>query len=157
MSRRVNNFSAGPSTLPQQVLEEAQAEFLEYQGSGMSLIEMSHRGKYFVEVHREAMAMTRKIFSVPDSFKVLFLQGGATFQFSMVPMNLLRSGERAGYVNSGSWATGAITDARFYGDIYAAWEGKDCDYTRMPQDDELKIQSGTRYLHITSNETIGGV
>ena len=157
MSRRVNNFSAGPSTLPQQVLEEAQAEFVEYQGSGMSLIEMSHRGKHFDEVHREAIVMTRKIFSVPDSFKVLFLQGGATFQFSMVPMNLLRTGERAGYVNSGSWATGAMTDARFYGDIYAAWEGKDSGYTRMPQDDELKIQSGTRYLHITSNETIGGV
>ena len=120
MSWRVNNFSAGPSTLPQQVLEEAQAEFVEYQGSGMSLIEMSHRGNHFDEVHREAIVMTRKIFSVPDCFKVLFLQGGATFQFSMVPMNLLRKGERAGYVNSGSWATGAMTDAKFYGDIYAA-------------------------------------
>ena len=90
MSRRVNNFSAGPSTLPQQVLEEAQAEFVEYQGSGMSLIEMSHRGEHFNKVHRDAIVMTRKIYRVPDSFEVLFLQGGATFQFSMVPMNLLR-------------------------------------------------------------------
>lgn len=157
MSRRVSNFSAGPSILPQQVLEEAQLEFVEYQGSGMSLIEMSHRGKHFDAVHQEAMAMVRKIFAVPDSFQVLFLQGGATFQFSMVPMNLLQAGERAGYVNSGSWAKSAMTDAKHYGEIYAAWDGEDCGYNRMPRDEELMLVPGTRYLHITSNETIGGV
>jgi len=87
----------------------------------------------------------------------LFLQGGATLQFSMVPMNLLGAGRKAGYINSGSWGKGAITDARPYGDIYTAWDGVDCGYTRMPDTSELVIQRGTRYLHITSNETIGGI
>ncbi|HCF72445.1 MAG TPA: 3-phosphoserine/phosphohydroxythreonine transaminase [Arenicellales bacterium] len=157
MIRRVNNFSAGPSTLPLDVLEEAQAEFVDYHGAGMALIEMSHRGKHFDAVHHEAMAMSRKVFQVPDDFQVLFLQGGATLQFSMVPMNLLQQRTRAGYVDSGSWAQGAISDARHYGEIYTAWDGQGCDYTRMPATEELQLQPDTCYLHITSNETIGGI
>ncbi len=157
MSNRKHNFSAGPCTLPLEVLEEAQKEFVDYQGAGMSLIEMSHRGKHFDAVANEAMALSMEVFQVPDDFSVLFLQGGAILQFSMVPMNLLVAGQKGAYVNSGSWADGAITDAREYGEIYTAWDGAENNYTRMPSTDELEIKENTRYLHITTNETIGGI
>ena len=154
---RKYNFSAGPCTLPLEVLEAARDEFVDYQGAGMSLIEMSHRGKHFVAVAEAAVAAARDVFRVPDEFAVLFLQGGALLQFAMVPMNLLSQGQRAAYVNSGTWAKGAIKDAGPYGDIYTAWDGAENNYTRMPEDSELKLEGDTRYLHITSNETIGGV
>ncbi|MGI9319555.1 MAG: 3-phosphoserine/phosphohydroxythreonine transaminase [bacterium] len=157
MSNRKHNFSAGPCTLPLSVLEEAQQEFVDYQGAGMSLIEMSHRGKHFDAVANEAMAMAKEVFGAPDDFSVLFLQGGALLQFSMVPMNLLNGNHKAAYINSGTWAKGAITDAREYGDIYLAWDGEPESFARMPSSNELKIQQNTRYLHITSNETIGGI
>ena len=108
MTERVHNFSAGPCTLPLSVLEEGQAEFVDYDGAGMSLIEMSHRGKHFVAVHEEAGDLVRTVYGVPDEFDVLFLQGRATLQFAMVPMNLLKSGEKGAYVNSGTWAKGAM-------------------------------------------------
>ena len=154
---RAINFSAGPSTLPLPVLEEAQAEFLEHQGTGMSLIEMSHRGPHYTAVHEEAAALAREVFGAPDDFALLFVQGGATLQFSMVPMNLLGDGRSGGYVVSGSWAKKAIADARLYGDAYAAWDGSDEGFRRMPQPDEIEVRAGTRYLHVTSNETIGGI
>jgi phosphoserine aminotransferase len=157
MSNRKHNFSAGPCTLPLEVLEEAQEEFVDYQGAGMSLIEMSHRGKHFDAVAKEAMTLSMEVFQVPDDFSVLFLQGGAILQFSMIPMNLLNPGQKAAYVNSGTWADGAIIDAREYGEIYTAWDGAENNYTRMPSSDELEIQDNTRYLHITTNETIGGI
>ena len=118
MNERVHNFSAGPCTLPLPVLEESQAEFVDYHSAGMSLIEMSHRGKHFVAVHEEAIDLVRTVYGVPDEFDVLFLQGGATLQFTMVPMNLLKSGEKGAYVNSGTWAKGAIADAQHYGRLY---------------------------------------
>ncbi|MED5249584.1 MAG: 3-phosphoserine/phosphohydroxythreonine transaminase, partial [Pseudomonadota bacterium] len=157
MTERVHNFSAGPCTLPLSVLEESQAEFVDYHGAGMSLIEMSHRGKHFVAVHEEAIDLVRTVYGVPDEFDVLFLQGGATLQFAMIPMNLLKSGEKGAYVNSGTWAKGAIADAQHYGDVYIAWDGTDCNFTRMPNTAEIDIQPDTRYLHLTSNETIGGI
>ncbi|MBL10516.1 MAG: 3-phosphoserine/phosphohydroxythreonine aminotransferase [Acidiferrobacteraceae bacterium] len=157
MNNRIYNFSAGPCTLPLEVLEEAQAELVDYKGAGMSLIEMSHRGKDFMDVYDETISLTRSIFNVPDDFSVLFLQGGATLQFSMVPMNLLNEGKRAAYVDSGHWARSAITDAESYGDVYVAWDGKDNNYSRMPKTDEIELKDNTTYLHITSNETIGGV
>ena len=157
MSSRKHNFSAGPCTLPLECLEEAQHEFVDYHGAGMSLIEMSHRGKHFNEVANEARDLSMEVFKVPDDFSVLLLQGGAMLQFSMVPMNLLNPGQKAAYVNSGTWAKGALTDAREYGDIYVAWDGGSCSYTRMPTANELVIQDRTRYLHITTNETIGGI
>jgi len=157
MSNRKHNFSAGPCTLPLETLEEAQQEFVDYHGAGMSLIEMSHRGKHFDDVANEAMALSMEVFEVPDDFSVLFLQGGAILQFSMIPMNLLNPGAKAAYVNSGTWAKGAITDAKEYGDVYTAWDGESCGYTRMPSTDELAMQDNTRYLHITTNETIGGI
>jgi phosphoserine aminotransferase len=157
MSNRKHNFSAGPCTLPLEALEEAQQEFVDYHGAGMSLIEMSHRGKHFDDVANEAMALSMEVFEVPDDFSVLFLQGGAILQFSMVPMNLLNPGTKAAYVNSGTWAKGAITDAKEYGEVYTAWDGESCGYTRMPSSSELAMQDNTRYLHITTNETIGGI
>ena len=157
MTHRKHNFSAGPCTLPLEVLEEAQAEFVDYQGAGMSLIEMSHRGGHFEAAANEAAALALEIFRAPDEFNVLFLQGGAMLQFSMVPMNLLHDGGQGGYVNSGAWAKGAITDGAHYGEIYTAWDGADCRYTRMPASDEIALRDNTRYLHITTNETIGGI
>lgn len=157
MTDRKHNFSAGPCTLPLDVLKEAQAEFVDYQGAGMSLIEMSHRGKHFMAVAEEATSLAMEVYGAPDEFSVLFLQGGALLQFSMVPMNLLQAGRRAAYINSGTWAKGAITDAKEYGDVYTAWDGESESFTRMPVSSELVIQENTRYLHITSNETIGGI
>ena len=148
--------------MPLEVLREAQQEFVDYHGAGMSLIEMSHRGGHFEEVAAETRALAREIFQAPDDFTVLFIQGGATLQFSMVPMNLLRAGEKAAYVHSGAWAKGAIADAKIYAprfgeSAYIAWDGGAENYTRMPADAELKLQANTRYLHITTNETIGGI
>jgi phosphoserine aminotransferase len=157
MTDRAHNFCAGPCTLPLEVLEEAQQEFVNYHGTGMSLIEMSHRAKEYDEVHQEAMKLAMEVFEVPDDFGVLFIQGGATLQFAMVPMNLLAGGGRAGYVDTGSWAQGAIKDGKHYGDIYTAWDGAQSEYTRMPAADEIEVKDGSRYLHITSNETIGGI
>lgn len=157
MTKRAHNFCAGPCTLPLEVLEEAQAEFVDYHGTGMSLIEMSHRAAEYDDVHQEAMQLAAEVFGAPDDFGVLFIQGGATLQFAMVPMNLLAAGGRAGYVDTGSWAQGAIQDARCYADVYTAWDGSRDQYARMPGSGELEVEPGTRYVHITSNETIGGI
>ena len=154
---RVHNFCAGPCTLPLAVLEEVRSELLEFRGSGMSLIEMSHRSPEYEAVHEETLSLFRENYGVPDGFSILFLQGGATLQFATVPMNLLRDGARAGYVRSGTWGKGALKDAAAWGEAYAAWDGEPFSYTRMPYDDELEIQPGTRYLHVTSNETIEGI
>jgi len=157
MSNRAHNFCAGPCTLPLEVLQAAQQEFVDYHGTGMSLIEMSHRSGEYDEVHQEAMRLAMEVFEVPDEFGVLFIQGGATLQFAMVPMNLLAGGRRAGYVDSGSWAQGAIEDGAHYGELYKAWDGADSQYMRMPASGEIQLRGDTRYLHITSNETIGGI
>ena len=157
MSNRKHNFSPGPCTLPLPVLEEAQAEFVDYQGAGLSLIEMSHRGEHFQAVANEASSLALELYGAPDEFRVLFVQGGATLQFSMIPMNLLHRGGKGAYVNSGAWAQGAIADGARYGDTYTAWDGAECNYTRMPKSDEIALKDGTRYLHITTNETIGGI
>lgn len=154
---RVHNFCAGPCTLPVSVLEEARDELLDFRGSGMSLIELSHRSPEYDDVHEGTMSLFRRVFGVPEEYEILFLQGGATLQFSMVPMNLLREGERAGHVRSGSWGNGAAKDAEPYGDVYTAWDGAPLGYTRMPRAGELEIQPQTRYLHVTSNETIEGI
>jgi phosphoserine aminotransferase len=154
---RAHNFCAGPCTLPLDVLEEVQAELLDFRGSGMSVIEMSHRSPEYEAVHEEALTLFRENAEVPEDYTILFLQGGATLQFAMVPMNLLVEGSRAAYVRSGTWGAGALKDAAVWGDAYAAWDGEPLSFTRMPSDDELEIQPDTRYLHITSNETIEGI
>jgi phosphoserine aminotransferase len=139
------------------VLEEAQFELVDYAGTGMSLIEMSHRSKEYDDVHAEAMALVLEVYGAPEEFGVMFIQGGATLQFAMVPMNLLGAGRRGAYVNSGAWGTAAIRDAAPHGDIYTAWTGAAERFARMPLPDEIRLEPGTRYLHVTSNETIGGI
>ena len=154
---RIHNFCAGPCTLPLTVLEEVQAEFLDFRDAGMSLIEMSHRSPEYDDVHERALAAFREVFEVPESFEILFLQGGATLLFSLVPMNLLGEGQTAGYVRSGAWGKGAARDAAFHGDVYLAWDGEPRGFTRMPRQGELDLRDGSRYLHVTSNETIEGI
>jgi phosphoserine aminotransferase len=154
---RVHNFCAGPCTLPLPVLEEVQAELLDFRGSGMSVVEMSHRSPEYEDVHEEALDLFRTCYEVPQDRSILFLQGGATLEFAIVPMNLLAAGQGAGYVRSGTWGKGALKDAAAWGDAYAAWDGEPFGFTRMPSEDELDVRPGTRYVHVTSNETIEGI
>ena len=156
-SLRAMNFGAGPSMLPLPVLEEVQAEIVEYGGTGMSMIEMSHRSAAYESVHGGAVALVRELFAVPEAFDVLFIQGGATMQFGMVPMNLLTGSMAGAYVDTGAWATKAFEDGSHHGNVYEAWSGRDIGYARVPETAELSIRSDTRYVHVTSNETIGGV
>jgi phosphoserine aminotransferase len=154
---RVRNFCAGPCTLPVEVLAETRDELVDFQDSGMSLIEMSHRSPEYDAVHTDAMERLRTALGVPDEFEVLFVQGGALLQFAMVPMNLLPTGARAGYVRSGAWGKAALADAERTGSVYLAWDGTDGGFTRMPEPDEIKVEDGSRYVHVTSNETIEGI
>lgn len=143
--------------LPLAVLEEVQAEFVDYRGHGMSIVEMSHRSASYGSVHRGAVDLVRELFHVPEGFDVVFIQGGATMQFGMLAMNLLTDGLKGAYVDTGAWASKALDDGSHHGDVYAAWSGRDLGYARVPDSGELTIRENTRYLHITSNETIGGV
>ena len=153
---RVYNFCAGPAALPEEVLQQARDEMLDYQGSGMSIMESSHRGKEYAAVHEEAMANMRTLLGLSDDYHVLFLQGGASQQFALVPMNLLREGETADYTNSGSWAAKAIKEARLVGNVNIAADTSKDMPTRMPAADALDLTDGAAYLHITTNETISG-
>ncbi len=153
---RVYNFCAGPAVLPEEALREAQAELLDYRGCGMSILEMSHRGKEYDAVHQEAIANLANLLDLPDDYAVLLLQGGASAQFAMVPMNLLGPGQTADYVNSGAWAGKAIKEAKIVGQVnIAADTGKDIP-TRMPAPAAWKLTPGAAYVHLTSNETIAG-
>ena len=154
---RVYNFNAGPAALPLPVLEKAQAEMLDYAGSGMSVMELSHRSKDFEAIIQAAEANVRKLMSVSDDYAVLFLQGGASLQFAMIPMNLRRDGKTADYVDTGSWASKAIKEAKITGSVNVAWSGKEENYTRVPKQSELNLTPGAEYVHICSNETIGGI
>lgn len=154
---RVYNFSAGPCTLPLEVLEEAEAEFVDYHGAGASLVELSHRGAEFTSVHQEALALARSVAGAPDDFDILFIQGGATLQFAMLPMNLLADGRFASVSVTGSWSRLALSDGSHHGDLRVAWDGADHGYSRMPVPGELDVPDDARYLHICSNETIGGI
>ena len=124
MTNRIFNFSAGPCTLPLPALEKAQTEFVDYQNAGMSLIEMSHRGKHYDEVHYDTIANIREVLSVPESHDILFIQGGATLQFAMVPLNLMIDGKRAEFVNTGTWVKKAIADADKLGTTRIIWSGE---------------------------------
>lgn len=154
---RAVNFGAGPSMLPMSVLEEVQAEIVEYGDTGMSMIEMSHRSVPYESVHHGAVSLIRELLAVPVEFEVLFIQGGATMQFGMLPMNLLTGSTAGAYVDTGAWATKAFDEATHHGEVYQAWSGRDIDYRRVPEATELSLREGTRYVHVTSNETIGGI
>lgn len=157
MTERIHNFSAGPAILPVPVLEEAQREMLSLPGVGMSVMEISHRSKTFDQIHRRAEAGLRELLGIPDNYRVLFLQGGASLQFSMIPMNFLPANESADYVITGSWGKKALKEAKRAGTANVAATMADGGFTRVPGDDELKLDPKAAYVHITTNETIEGV
>jgi len=153
---RVFNFAAGPAVLPVPVLEEIQRDLLSLPGVGMSILEISHRSKPFEAILAQADADIRKLANVPSHYKVLFLQGGASLQFSMVPMNLLDAGRTADYIDGGSWAEKAIKEAKKVGSVNVAASTKAENYSRIPTDAELKLTPGAAYVHMTANNTIEG-
>jgi len=154
---RVFNFSAGPAMVPEAVLQQAKEELLDWQGSGMSVMEMSHRGKEFMSIAEQAEADLREIMSIPSNYKVLFLQGGASSQFAMVPMNLLGDKGTADYINTGAWSKKAISEAKRYCDVNVAATTADNNFTSAPTQSELNLNKDAAYVHYTPNETIGGV
>lgn len=154
---RVFNFSAGPAVLPEEVLQQAKDELLDWHGSGMSVMEMSHRGKEFIAIAEKAEANLRELMNIPANYKVLFLQGGATAQFAMVPMNLLRGKKSADYVNTGEWSKKAIKEAKKFCSVNVAATSESTNFSTVPPQKEWKLDPDTAFLHYTPNETIGGV
>ena len=155
--KRLHNFCAGPCTLPVTVLEQLADDIVDFKGSGMSLIEMSHRAQIYDEIHHGTVNSLRRLYGAPDDVDILLLQGGASLQFAMAPMNVLGESDKAGYVVSGTWGKKAYEDAQLCGTVYPAWTGAEEGYSRMPDASEIIVEDDTRYLHVTSNETIGGI
>jgi phosphoserine aminotransferase len=156
INERVFNFSAGPSMLPLEVLEEAAAQMTSYNGLGESVMEMSHRSKEFDEIIKTAEANLRELMNIPDNYKVMFLQGGGTLQFSMVPLNLLRNSKKADYVITGSWAKKAYEEAKKFGDIKVAATSSEDNFTYIPRLKKEDFREDADYVHITYNNTICG-
>ena len=154
---RIFNFSAGPAVLPAEVLQQARDEMLDWHGSGMSVMEMSHRGKEFMSIAAKVEADLRELVGIPGNYKVLFLSGGASSQFAMVPMNLLRGKKSADYVNTGEWSKKAIKEAKRYGAVNIVASSEDANFTYVPPQDTWNVDPDAAYLHYTPNETIGGV
>jgi len=154
---RVFNFSAGPAVLPEDVLRKAAAEMLDWHGSGMSVMEMSHRGKEFIAIAAKAEADFRTLLAVPKSYKVLFLQGGAIAENAIVPMNLLGGKSAADYVNTGEWSKKSIKEAKKYATVNVVASAADRNYTYVPKQATWKRDANAAYLHICGNETIGGL
>ena len=158
MEKRVYNFSAGPAVLPLPAMEEAQRDLLALPGAGASILEISHRSKTFQAIIDGAEQNLRELLAIPDDYRVLFLQGGAQWQFAMVPINFLcNSGKSADYILTGSWGKKAMKEARTQGEVRAAWDGDAVELRRIPRQDELDLDPDAAYVHITSNETIQGV
>ncbi|WP_211746838.1 3-phosphoserine/phosphohydroxythreonine transaminase [Paenibacillus sp. Marseille-Q4541] len=156
LNKRAFNFNAGPAALPLEVLERAQAELVDYQGTGMSIMEMSHRGEVYEAVHNEAQERLLSLLGNPKGYKVLFLQGGASTQFAMIPMNFLSAGLTGSYVNTGSWAKKAIAEAKLIGETHIAASGESSKYMKLPDLSSIELADNAAYLHMTSNETIEG-
>ena len=156
ITHRIHNFSAGPAVLPMAVLEEIQRDLVSLPGVGMSILEVSHRSAAFEKILAEAEQSIRALADIPANYKVLFLQGGASLQFSMVPMNLLGAGATADYIDGGSWADKAIKEAKKVGTVNVAASTKGENYSRLPRQEELKLTPGAAYVHMTSNNTIEG-
>jgi phosphoserine aminotransferase len=157
MTKRVWNFSAGPAAMPEPVLQRAQAELLDWNGSGMSVMEMSHRGSHFMSIIAKAEADLRMLLAIPANYRVLFLQGGAIAQNAAVPLNLLAPGGVADYVDTGHWAQKSIAEAHKYGRVNVAASSAEANYTYIPPQSAWKLSSDASYVHVTTNETIGGV
>ncbi len=154
---RVYNFSAGPATMPQWVLDRVRDELRDWGGTGMSVMEMSHRGEAFASIAAQAQSDLRELLGIPDHFKVLFLQGGATAQFALVPMNLLSQGVGADYVITGVWSEKALAEARRYGEVHVAADSRASRFTTIPAPEKWSLRPGSAYVHYTPNETIHGV
>ncbi len=156
MVDRVYNFSAGPATLPVEVLQQASKDVVNFKETGIGLIEMSHRSKDFMAVAENTEALLRELMEIPDNYKVLFLQGGASSQFFMIPMNLLGNGKKATYLNTGAWSKKAIKEAKLFGDIEVAYSSEDKTFNRVPTQDEYTVADDSEYLYFVSNNTIYG-
>lgn len=156
MSKRAFNFNAGPAALPLEVLERAQAEFVDYRNTGMSIMEMSHRGAVYEAVHNEAQERLLSLLGNPSGYKVLFIQGGASTQFAMIPMNFLGQGQTANYVMTGSWADKALKEAKLIGETHVAASSEESKYMSLPKLADIQLSDNAAYLHLTSNETIEG-
>ena len=154
---RVFNFSAGPAALPESVLQTAAAEMLDWQGSGMSVMEMSHRGKEFISIADEAQALLRELLAVPVNYKILFMQGGALAENAIVPMNMLRGKTSIDFIDTGEWSKKSIKEAKKYASVNIAASGKHGGYTAIPPRAEWQLSPDAAYVHICSNETIGGL
>ena len=155
MYDRTFNFSAGPATMPVPVLEEIRDEMMNYRGSGMCVMEMSHRSKMFQEIYDNAVADLRTLMNIPDNYKVLFIQGGATVQFSMIPMNLMKNGV-ADYIVTGAWSKKAFAEAKKFGDVKCIASSEDRNYSYIPDCSDLPIRENADYVYICENETIHG-
>lgn len=155
-NQRAYNFNAGPSALPVEVLEKAQQELVNFHGTGMSIMEMSHRSSTFEEVHNEAISRLRKLFAIPDDYEVLFLQGGASLQFTMIPMNFLQFEKKASYVMTGVWSEKAYKEATLFGEPVQTASTKENKYRNIPSLEEIDFGSDDAYVHLTSNNTIYG-
>jgi phosphoserine aminotransferase len=156
MPDRIYNFSAGPATLPYSVLQEAAADIVNFNNKGIGLIELSHRSKEFMAVADETERLIRELMGIPANYKVLFLQGGASSQFFMVPMNLLASGQKATYLNTGTWSKKAIKEAKLFGTVDVAYSSEDMTFKRVPRDDEYEVAPDSQYLYFVTNNTIYG-
>ncbi len=153
----IYNFAAGPAVLPRDVLQQAQVELLDWHGSGMSVMEMSHRGKEYMGIQAQAEADLRELMAIPANYRVLFLQGGGHLQFSMIPLNLLRGRPSADYVNTGEWSKKAIAEAQKFCHVNVVASGADRNFTYVPAFESWECRPDAAYLHYTPNETIGGV
>lgn len=156
MVDRVYNFSPGPATLPVEVLKQASNDVVNFKETGIGLIEMSHRSKEFMAVAEDAEQLLRELMEIPDNYKVLFLQGGASSQFYMIPMNLLGKGKKATYLNTGTWSKKAIKEAKLFGEIDVAFSSEDQTFNRVPTPDEYSVGEDSEYLYFVSNNTIYG-
>ncbi len=154
---RVFNFCAGPAAMPTAVLEKASGEMLNWQGKGLSVMEMSHRSSEYVSIAQKAEQDLRDLLSIPDNYSVLFMQGGATAQFAMIPMNLLRDKKTADYIHTGQWSAKAIKEAKLYCHVNVVASSEDKKFTYAPKQKDLKLNPDAAYVHYTPNETIGGV
>ena len=155
MNDEIYNFSAGPAVMPKSVLSEIQSELLNYNGSGMSVMEMSHRSSTFMKIYDDTVADLRKLMNIPNNYKVLFIQGGATLQFSMIPMNLMKNG-CADYIVTGAWSQKAYKEAKKYGDVACVASSADRNFSYVPDCSDLPIRDNADYVYICENETIHG-
>ncbi|MCK4303667.1 MAG: 3-phosphoserine/phosphohydroxythreonine transaminase [Candidatus Eisenbacteria sp.] len=153
---RAYNFFPGPAVLPIPALERAQRELLDWENTGTSVMETSHRSKEYDALHNETIGLIRELLDLPDNYHVLFLTGGASLQFAMIPMNLLSQDQTADYIHTGTWSKKAIAEAQLFGKVNIAFDGETVKLMRIPQQDELKLSPGARYVHMTSNNTIKG-